>query len=103
MLIQDFRLAWRQLFAAPGFCIAVVLTLALGIGVNTAVFSMLDGFLLRKLPYPQPERIAALVVHRQGVDPESRQSSSEEDDSFDGASWQIFRQTVDSVTFASWG
>ncbi|MGD0369932.1 MAG: hypothetical protein ABSA94_20960, partial [Acidobacteriaceae bacterium] len=41
---------------------AVVVTLALAIGVNTAVFSLLDGFLLRSLPYPQPERVAALVA-----------------------------------------
>jgi hypothetical protein len=69
MLLKDFRFALRQLTAAPGFCLAVIVTLALGIGVNTAVFSLLDAFLLRQLPYPQPERIAALIKHLDGVDP----------------------------------
>jgi predicted permease len=102
MLLQDFRFALRQLLVAPGFCLAVVLTLALGIGVNSAVFSMLDGFLLRKLPYPQPDRIAALVVHREGVNPKTGRASVD-DDSFDGAGWQTLRQSINAVTFASWG
>jgi putative ABC transport system permease protein len=45
----------------PGFAFAVILTLALAVGVNAVVFSLVDGFLLRSLPYPHPERIAALV------------------------------------------
>ncbi len=103
MLLQDLRFALRQLTAAPGFCLAIVLTLALGIGVNTAVFSMLDAFLLRKLPYPQPERIAALVKHQEGVNPKTGHASSDEDDSFEGAEWQILKRDLDTVTFASWG
>jgi len=103
MLIKDLGFALRQLTAAPGFCLAVVVTLALGIGVNTTVFSMLDAFLLRKLPYPQPERIAALVKHLDGVDPKTGHINSEEDDSFEGSEWQIVKQSVDTVTFASWG
>jgi len=103
MLLQDLRFAVRQLWLAPGFCIAVVLTLALGIGVNTAVFSMLDAFLLRKLPYPQPEQIAALVVHKEGINPKTGSPASDEDDSFDGGTWRTLRQNLDSVSFASWG
>ena len=103
MLFQDLRFAVRQLWVAPGFCIAVVLMLALGIGVNTAVFSMLDGFLLRNLPYPEPERVAALVVHQRGVSPKTGEVLSSEDDSFEGSEWQILRRNVTSVTFASWG
>jgi predicted permease len=103
MLLQDFRCALRQFTAARGFCLAVVLTLALGIGVNTAVFSMLDAFLLRKLPYPQPERIAALVKHQEGVNPKTGRAASDEDDSFQGSEWQILKQNLDTVTFASWG
>ncbi|HEY1809101.1 MAG TPA: hypothetical protein VGG42_11100, partial [Acidobacteriaceae bacterium] len=63
-MLEDLRYALRQLKRSPGFAAAVVLTLALAIGVNTAVFSLLDGFLLRGLPYPQPERLAALVAHK---------------------------------------
>ncbi len=103
MLLKDFRFALGQLTAAPGFSLAVILTLALGIGVNTAVFSMLDAFLLRKLPYPQPERIAALVKHQEGVNPKTGHATSDEDDSFQGSEWQVLKQDLDSVTFASWG
>ena len=64
-MLEDLRFALRQLHRSPGFAAAVVITLALAIGVNTAVFSLLDGFLLRTLPYPQPDRIAALVAHQE--------------------------------------
>jgi len=103
MFLQDLRFALRQIFVAPGFCLAVVLTLALGIGVNTAVFSLVDAFLLRQLPYPRPERIAALVVHQEGVSPRTGETAVDDDDSFEGSEWQTLRQTVDTVTFASWG
>jgi predicted permease len=88
---------------SPLYTAIALATLALGIGVNTAVFSMLDGFLLRTLPYPQPERIAALVVHQEGVDHPGGKAVSEENDSFDGSSWQTLKTSLDGVTFASWG
>ncbi|MBZ5610553.1 MAG: ADOP family duplicated permease [Acidobacteriia bacterium] len=95
------RFAARQLRRNPLSSAAVILTLTLGIGVNTAVFSILDGFLLRKLPYARPERIAALVVHKEG--PGQGKPASEEDDSFDGSSWQLLKSSLGGVTFASWG
>lgn len=51
--VNDLRFGLRQFAAKPGFAAAAVLTLALGIGANTAVFSMLNGYLLKPLPYPQ--------------------------------------------------
>jgi putative ABC transport system permease protein len=54
---QDARYAVRQMLRAPGFTLAVVLTLALGIGANTAIFSVVRGTLLRALPYPKTEQI----------------------------------------------
>ncbi len=103
MILQDLRFAVRQLWIAPSFCTAVILTLALGIGVNTAVFSLLDAFLLKKLPYPKPERAGALVLHQQGVNPKTGKPSVNEDDSFDGATWALLKQNVDALNFASYG
>ena len=103
MFLNDLRFAFRQLHKNPGYALAVVLTLALGIGVNTAVFSMVDGFMLRRLPYPEPERIAALVVHTQGVSQRSGKLFTEDDNSFTGASWQLLKDNVSGLTFASYG
>ena len=65
---QDVRYAVRQMMRAPGFTLAVVLTLALGIGANTAIFSAVEATLLRPLPYPDAERIVNITDQRiQGV------------------------------------
>src|ERR1700729_1512509 len=64
-MLEDLRFALRQLHRSPGFAAAVVVTLALAIGANTAVFSLLDGFLLRRLPYPQPDRLPAPVAPKE--------------------------------------
>src|SRR5688500_19079040 len=56
-LRQDLRYGLRSLFSKPGFLIAAVATLALGIGANTAIFSVINGLLLKPLPYDDGERL----------------------------------------------
>jgi putative ABC transport system permease protein len=82
-LSANLRLAWRNAFKRPGFTATVVLTLALGIGVNSAVFALLDGVLLRPLPYRDPGRLVFVwqTLPQHGV-------FELEATPFDYASWQ---------------
>src|SRR5215475_1198914 len=59
---QDLIFAGRQFRRSPGFTITVVLTLALGIGLTTAIFSLVYGILLRPLPFPDSERLVAVAT-----------------------------------------
>ncbi len=66
--MSDLRYAVRTLARSPGFTLAAVVTLALGIGANTAVFSVVEGVLLRSLPFPGAERLL-LILSRSGTSP----------------------------------
>ena len=65
--LTDLKLAFRRLRRSPGFAATVLFTLAIGIGANTAVFTVVDSILLKPLPYPQPERLVAVWLHAPGA------------------------------------
>jgi predicted permease len=67
-IFRDLKIAVRHLLKSPGFVITAVLMLALGIGATTAIFSIVEGVLLRPLPFPQPDRLMVLADILQGAD-----------------------------------
>ncbi len=83
--------AVRQLRHNPGFTVTVVLTLALSIGANTAIFSIVNALLLKSLPYPQPERLGTLFARTTGSE------ASDVRRSIDGEQWELLRDDVPSL------
>jgi predicted permease len=65
---QDMKYAMRSLRNAPGFALIAIVTLGLGMAVNTTVFSVINGLLLRSLPVPHPEQITVLALKQHGTD-----------------------------------
>ena len=67
-ILSDLKLVLRQLLKSPGFALTAVLILAFGIGATTAIFSIVDGVLLRPLPFPDPSRLVTLGDQVNGTD-----------------------------------
>lgn len=93
-LVQDLKLAGRQLWRKPGFAITVVLTLALSIGANTAIFSIVNALLLQQLPYAHAERLGTIYARTTGPESSDRRRN------IDGEQWELLRDDVPSVIAA---
>jgi predicted permease len=91
---QNLRYAVRQLARNPGFTFTVIVTLALAIGANTAIFSMVNALLLKSLPYPHPERMGTVFLRIQGA------KATVEPHWIDGAQWEALRDNVPSLISA---
>ena len=87
-MITDFKYALRSLGKNPAFTIIAVITLALGIGANTAIFSVVNGVLLRPLPYPDPARLMTLKSNQSVPELEDLQAQSQSFESMGGVSFQ---------------
>ena len=88
---RDGKHAVRQLGHSSGFTATVILTLALSIGANTAIFSIVDTLLLKSLPYAHPERLATIFARTTGSE------SSDARRNIDGEQWELLQHDVPSV------
>jgi macrolide transport system ATP-binding/permease protein len=89
--LQDFRFGARMLFKSSGFSLTVILTLALSVGANTAVFSLVNAMLLKSLPYAQPERMSTIYTQISGSKP------SNERHNLNGEQWELLRDEVPAL------
>jgi putative ABC transport system permease protein len=91
---QHLRFAMRQLWRNPGFTMTVILTLALAIGANTAIFSLVNVLMLKSLPYSHAERMGTIYTRITGSRP------SDERHKLNGEQWELLRDNVPSLILA---
>src|SRR5438874_3631153 len=91
---QNLKFAARQLWRNPGFTVTVILTLALSIGANTAIFSIVNALMLKSLPYSHPERMGTIYTRVTGSRP------YDERHKLNGEQWELLRDNVPSLMSA---
>ena len=91
---QNLRYAVRQLRSNPGFTATVIITLALAIGANTAIFSIVNALMLRSLPYSHPERTGTIFTQIRGT------AVSDERHHISGEQWELLRDNVSALLSA---
>ncbi len=97
-MLTDIRHALRQLIKSPGFAVVAIVTLALGIGANTAIFSVVNAVLLRPLPFLRPEKLVSLWELNPQKGQEHQQVSAA-----DFADWEKQTRTIESVAaYSNW-
>ncbi|MBV9679033.1 MAG: ABC transporter permease [Acidobacteriaceae bacterium] len=96
--VRDLRYAFRLLWKSPAFTLTAVATLALCIGANTAVYSVVDAVLFRPLPYPDPGRLASVILLQRHAGAQYEQAEQ------DGRMWEAVRdgaKSVDAAVFSA--
>ena len=93
-LAHDIRYSFRQFRHNPGFTATVIVTLALSVGANTAIFSVVNALLLKSLPYPHPERMGAIYTRVTGTQPRDERHH------VDGEQWELLRDQVPALISA---
>ena len=93
-LLQDVPFGLRMLRKSPGFTAAAVLTLALGIGANTAIFSIVNALMLKSPPYSHPERMGTIYTRVTGL------RASDERHHMNGEQWELLRDNVPALISA---
>lgn len=93
--LSDCRFGARQLHKNPGFTLTVVLTLALSVGANTAIFSLVNVLLLKSLPYAHPERMGTIYTRTN-----SSSATSDERHNVNGEQWELLRDNVPALISA---
>ena len=94
LLGQDIHYGLRQFWRNPGFTVTIVLTLALSVGANTAIFSLVNALLLKSLPYANPERMGSIYTRIRGP------VSTDERHHLNGKQWELLRDNVPALLSA---
>ena len=105
-VLQDLRYAIRQIRKSPGFALTTLLSLTLGIGATTAIFSLVSGVLLRTLPFPEPDRLVSLQTlvfpHDAAATKEAAAGTPDNVSFPDFLDWSSQTRALDGIASYSW-